>query len=246
MAKPTSRAEFAEYCLRRLGKPVINIEVTPEQVDDCIDEALSFYADYHFDGSMKVYLKHQVTEDDMTNKWIPISQDVNGIVGIFPINQSFSSGGMFDVRYQFALNDLANMATFSLVDYYMTLTNLNFMNEILVGRQPIRYNRHENKLHIDMNWNKIDVGSYIIVEANVVTDPEVYEDVWTDRWLQNYAIAKVKFQWGSNLSKFQEGTLPGGIRFNAEKLVTEGLEEIRHLEERMQWDNQLPPDDMIG
>lgn len=246
MAKPTTKEEFGEYCLRRLGKPVINIEVSPEQVDDCIDEALSYYADYHFDGSTKVYLKHQLTADDMTNKWIPIDEGVNGVVGIFPIGSSFSSSGMFDIRYQMALNDMVNMSTFSLVDYYMTLTNINFIQELLVGRQPVRYNRHENKLYIDMNWAKVEVGSYVIIEANVTTDPETYADVWTDRWLQNYAIAKIKYQWGSNLTKFSEGTLPGGIRFNGEKILEDAKEEIRHLEERMQWDNQIPPDDMVG
>lgn len=246
MAVPTTRGEFIEYCFRRLGKPVINIEVTPEQADDCVDEALSYYRDYHFDGSMKVFIKHQLTPDDMTNKWLPITQEVTGVTGIFPVGGSFSSVGMFDIRYQFVLNEMPNLATFSLVDYYMTLSNIKFMEELLIGRQPIRFNRHENKLHIDMNWSKLEVGQYIIIEAHVGIDPDEYSDVWGDRWLQNYAIQKIKYQWGSNLSKFPEGVLPGGIRFNAEKWMTDASEELRRLEERMQWDNQLPPDDMIG
>lgn len=247
MAKPTTRDEFGDYCLRRLGHPVINIEVTPEQIDDCIEEALSYWNDYHFDGSSRVYLKHQITEDDKNNKWVPISQEVNGVVGIFPIGSSFSSVGMFDVRYQFALNEMVNLASFSLVDYYMTFSNIKFMEEILVGRQPVRYNRHVNKLYIDMNWNKVEVGDFIIVEAQINTDPEQYPDVWSDRWLQNYTIAKIKYQWaGANLAKFTNGQLPGGLQFNAEKLADEAKEEIRHLEERMQWENSMPPDDMIG
>ncbi|AKF13365.1 neck protein [Sinorhizobium phage phiN3] len=246
MAKPTTRLEFAELCLRKLGKPVINIDVTDEQVDDCIDEALSYWQDYHFDGSTKVYLKHIVTQEDKDNKYIEISEDVSGIAGVFPLGGSFSSVGMFDVRYQFALNEMANLASFSLVDYYMSVMNIKFMEEILVGRQPIRFNRHENILRIDMNWSKIEVGQYIIIEANVGIDPETYSDVWSDRWFQKYTTAKIKYQWGSNITKFTQGMLPGNIQFNGDKILEDAKEEIRHLEERMQWDGAAPPDDMIG
>ncbi|AGR47751.1 neck protein [Sinorhizobium phage phiM7] len=246
MAKPTTRLEFAELCLRKLGKPVINIDVTDEQVDDCIDEALSYWQDYHFDGSTKVYLKHIVTQEDKDNKYIEISEDVSGIAGVFPLGGSFSSVGMFDVRYQFALNEMANLASFSLVDYYMSVMNIKFMEEILVGRQPIRFNRHENILRLDMNWSKIEVGQYIIIEANVGIDPETYSDVWSDRWFQKYTTAKIKYQWGSNITKFTQGMLPGNIQFNGDKILEDAKEEIRHLEERMQWDGAAPPDDMIG
>lgn len=246
MAKPTTRAEFKEYCLRRLGKPVINIDVDDTQVDDCVDEALSYWQDYHYDGSNKVYIKHQVTQNDINNKYLPTTSDVSGVIGIFPVGGSFSSVGMFDVRYQFALNEMANLSTFSLVDYYMSVQNIKFMEELLVGRQPVRFNRHENKLYIDMNWSKIEVGQYIIIEANVATDPTTNSDVWSDRWLQNYAIALIKYQWGSNLTKFVNYTLPGNIQFNGEKILEDAKEEKRHLEERMQWDSMDPPEDMIG
>jgi hypothetical protein len=246
MAIPKTRNEFSEYCLRKLGKPVINIDVAPEQVDDAIDEALSYYFDYHYDGSSKVYLKHQVTEEDKTNKYIPISEDVNGIVGIFPVGTSFSSGGMFSAQYQFALNDMAHLSSFSMVDYYMSMTNIAFMQEILVGRQPVRYNRHVNKLEIDMNWSKINVGEFIVVEAYVNTNPDDYPDVWKDRWLQNYAASLIKYTWGSNLTKFVNGTLPGNIQFNGEKIMDDAYSEKRRLEDEMLSAYSIPPEDMVG
>ena len=64
MAQPTTRTEFKEWCLRKLGKPVIEINVDIDQVDDRVDEALSYYWDYHFDGAEKVYYKHQLTQED--------------------------------------------------------------------------------------------------------------------------------------------------------------------------------------
>ncbi len=69
MAVPTTRAEFKEYCLRKLGKPVIEINVDDDQVEDRIDESLKYYYDYHFDGSEKIYYKHIVTSNDVTNKY---------------------------------------------------------------------------------------------------------------------------------------------------------------------------------
>ena len=70
MSSPITRDQFKENCLRRLGKPVIEINVDDDQVEDRIDEALRYYWDYHFDGSEKIYYKYQVTEQDKINKYI--------------------------------------------------------------------------------------------------------------------------------------------------------------------------------
>ena len=63
MAKPTTRAEFKDYCLRNLGKPVINIEVDDDQVDDRIDEALEMYADWHYDATEEQWIHYQITAE---------------------------------------------------------------------------------------------------------------------------------------------------------------------------------------
>jgi hypothetical protein len=61
MAIPTTKNQFKEYYLRTLGKPVIEINVDDDQVDDRVDEALKYYWDYHFDGTEKIYYKYQIT-----------------------------------------------------------------------------------------------------------------------------------------------------------------------------------------
>ena len=120
------------------------------------------------------------------------------------------------------------------------------MEELLVGKQPLRYNRHINRLHIDMDWQKVKVGDVIIAEAYQVVDGTTYTDIWKDRWLQNYATAKIKYQWGSNLTKFEGLQLPGGVTFNGAKILDDSLEEIRKLEDEMQSAYSLPVMDMIG
>ena len=166
MANPSSRQGLIDYCLRELGHPVIEINVDDDQVEDRIEEALAYYHDYHFDGTQKVYLAHQVTAEDKTNKYITIPEAVIGIINIFDVGDSFSTNNLFNIRYQIALNDLFAFNYGPFAPYYMALQNVALAEELFVGRQSLRYNRHVNRLYIDMDWEaKIATGEYIIVEA---------------------------------------------------------------------------------
>jgi hypothetical protein len=247
MATPTTKAEFKEYCLRKLGKPVIEINVDDDQVDDRVDEALRYWYDYHFDGSERVYYKHAITETDVTNKYITLPENIIGAVSIFSMGDpSIRSDDLFNIRYQIALNDLYTLTNVSLVPYYMVMEHLALMNELLVGKQPIRYSRHKDRLHVDMDWNTVAVGEFLLVEAYEVVDPETWTDAYNDRWLQNYATTLIKEQWGSNLTKFTGMTLPGGVQFNGEKIYDDAVAERRKLEDEMISSYSLPVLDMIG
>jgi len=247
MAQPTSRTQFKEWCLRKLGKPVIEINVDQDQVDDRIDEALSYYWDYHFDGTERTFLKHQITEQNKINGYIDVPENIIGVVNLFSLGSSITaSTGMFNVQYQFVLNNIHDMVNYNMTNYYMSMANLQFMEQLLVGAQPIRYNRHINRLHIDTGWERLTVGHYIVAEAYSIVDPNVYADVWKDRWLQSYASAKIKYQWGTNLTKFTGMTLPGNIQFNGEQILNDAQVEITKLEEEMNISYSLPVTDMIG
>ena len=247
MATPTTKAEFKEYCLRKLGKPVIEINVDDDQVDDRVDEALRYWYDYHFDGSERVYYKHAITETDVENKYITLPENIIGAVSIFSMGDpSIRSDDLFNIRYQIALNDLYTLTNVSLVPYYMVMEHLALMNELLVGKQPIRYSRHKDRLYVDMDWNTVAIGEFLLVEAYEVVDPEVYTDAYNDRWLQNYATTLIKEQWGSNLTKFTGMTLPGGVQFNGEKIYDDAVAERRKLEDEMISSYSLPVLDMIG
>jgi len=247
MAIPTTRAAFKEYCLRRLGKPVIEINVDEDQVEDRIDDALRYYWDYHFDGAEKVYYKHAVTSTDRTNKYITLPENIIGAVSIFSIaDPSIRSDDLFNIRYQIALNDLYTLTSVSMLPYYMVMENLALIAEMLVGKQPIRYNRHMNKLYVDMDWNTLTDGEFLLVEAYQIVDPTDYVDVWKDQWLMRYSTALIKRQWGANLSKFTGMTLPGGVQFNGQTLYNEAIQEIDTLEREMINSYSLPVLDMVG
>ena len=245
MAVPTTRSQFKEYCLRKLGKPVIEINVDDDQVEDRIDEALKYFWDYHFDGSEKIYYKHVITETDMTNKYVTLPDNIIGAVNIFDVGDSLNTNNLFNIRYQIALNDLYTLTSVSMVPYVMALTHIQFLEQILVGKQPIRYNRHNNKLYIDMDWQKFAPDAFLIVEAYQILNPDEFTRAWGDRWLARYAECLIKQQWGQNLKKYQGMQLPGGLTFNGQKIYDEATEEREALEKEMITSYSLPVTDMI-
>jgi hypothetical protein len=246
MAVPATRAQFIENCLRRLGKPVIEINVDEDQISDRVDEALRYYWDYHFDGAEKVYYKYEVTQNDKDNKYITMPQNIIGVVNMFDLGNAIGLGNIFNIRYQIALNDLYTLTSVSMVPYYMAMQHVQFLEYLLVGKQPLRYNRHMNRLYIDMDWDRVNVGDFLIVEAYQVVDPDTYTDAWADRWLLRYAACLIKQQWGTNLKKFKGMKLPGGLEFNGQVIYDEATQEREELEKEMIFSYSLPATDMIG
>lgn len=235
MAQPTTRKEFKDYCLRKLGHPVIQINVSDEQIDDRVEEALNFWQDYHYNGSELVYLRHMLTEEDVERGYIDLNgtdqAKLLGVVRIFDVFSSISTGtGMFNVVYQFVLNNLQDLTGYSIQNYYMTMSHIRFIQEWLVGWPMIRYNKHSNKLYLDISTAKLTPGLYIIIEAYAPLDDE-NPDIWGDRFLQNYATTLIKEQWGSNLTKFTNMQLVGGVQFNGEQILSDAREERRNMED---------------
>lgn len=228
--KPETREEFKQYCMRKLGHPVIQINLADEQVEDRITEALSFWGDYYYDGSELLYLKHQLTQEDIDNGYIEAPPDLKGVVRIFELNSSIGTGsGMFNVTYQFVLNNIQDISGFTIQHYYMTMQHLRFIQEMLVGWPMIRYNRHVNRIYIDVTSSKLVAGNYVIIEAygSLESNP----DIWSDRWLQNYATCLLREQWGYNLTKFSNMQLVGGVQFNGDQILAEARLERQKLEE---------------
>jgi hypothetical protein len=243
----TTRQQFKEYILRRLGAPVIDINVDDEQVEDRIDDALLKFRDYHFDGMQHAYLPYQVTQSDINNQYITLPEDFVGVTRVFDINDSYSAMNLFNIRYQLHLNELFNISSVSVTPYVVAMRHIEFLEEVFVGKKPIRYNRNTDKLYIDMNWNDdVRAGQYIIIDGYREVNPTENPDVWNEPWLRKYTTALVKLQWGENLKKFEGMNLPGGVTFNGQKIWEEANEEINKLEDEVIMDYSLPVTDMIG
>ena len=268
MAIPSSKSTFKSYCLRALGFGVIDINESDDQADDRIDEALQYFSHYHYDGIEKMYLKYQVTADDIarakTNDttsatdtsdssitasfsegkgFIPMPSSIISVLNIFPFDNT-ATNNMFDIRYQLRLNDLYDFSSTSVVHYEMTMQHLDFLSHILVGEKPLRFQEHQNRLYIDMDWdNDITEGEYLVIECYRKLDPNTYTDMYDDIYLKRYATALIKRQWGANLSKFNGVQMLGGVEMNGAEIFSQATEEIRDLEEKMMLIE--PPIDMF-
>lgn len=250
MAIPSSRDTFTDYCLRQLGYPVVEVNVDDDQVSDRIDEALQYFNEYHFDGVERFYLKYQLTQTDIDNGYIPTTDLIIGVRNIFPFSgdaTASTNNGLFNLQYQLRLNDLYDLTNTSLVYYYSVRNYIAELDLLLNGTKPIRFNRHQNRLYIDMAWDQnVRVGSYVIVDCYRALDPVTWSSVWNNLWLKRYATALIKRQWAVNIKKFSGLQLPGGVTLDGDKLYAEATQEIMDLENQMQTSYSLPPDFMVG
>jgi hypothetical protein len=247
MATVTTREQLKDYCLRRLGAPVIEINIDDDQIEDRIDDAFQFYRDYHYDAVEMVYLKYQITAQDIANLYVPIPDTVVGVSRILPFSNRSDGMNIFSIRYQILINDLYSLMSTNLIYYYQVKQELELINQVLVGTKPVRFNRHMNRLYIDMDWTgDVNVGDYIIVECYRILDPDTYRDVYNDRFLKQYTTALFKRQWGENLKKFSGVQLPGGVTINADKIYEDALDEINKIEAEMQSRFELPVDMFTG
>ena len=303
MARPNTRATFKEYCLRNLGKPVIDINVDEDQVEDRIDEAIQYFSQYHTDGVERMYLKYKVTADDKVRlranndftvsepgtyadnielesgtagdspgdliaedgkkiqlegsnlvstkyeenqNYLVIPDSVLSVINVFPLSDR-ANLNMFDVRYQLRLNDLYDFSSTSIVHYEMTMRHLDFLDHILVGEKPIRFNTLSNRLYIDMDWAEdIDADEYLIIECYRQLDPTQHTKMFDDIMLKRYATALIKRQWGQNLSKFNGTAMLGGVTLNGPELFSTAISEQQKLEEEIRLNFEEPPHIMQG
>ena len=327
MSTITNRNDFKTYCLRRLGFPVIEINVDDEQVNDRIDDALQYWQDYHFDGTQKVYYVHAVTGSeivssinisnlysnslmanstligatsgsvatlrdgafggnnnttiyvtgnqafsngepilyydrstgltptganvvsyfmgDVDKKYLELSNttdsegnpmEIIGVPRIFPVTDSQATVNMFDLRYQLRLNELYDFTSASYINYTLTQQHLRSLELMFTGEVPIRFQRHMQRLYIDWAWgySEAPIGSVVVAECYANINADVYNKVWNDRWLKEYATALIKRSWGSNLKKFNNLQLPGGVTLNGDTIFNEAAEEIKALHAEME------------
>jgi hypothetical protein len=229
---------------------------------------LQYYAQYHYDAIRRTYLKYQFTQEDkdriisnstesvtknsVTTSWkegngfIVVPESVFSVINIFPFTDK-GNLNLFDVRYQLRLNDLYDFSSTSVINYDIVLRHLDFLDHILVGEKPLRFNQNDNRLYIDMDWqNDLQVGEYLVIECYRKLDPDVYTDVYNDMTLKRYVTALFKKQWGANLSKFNGVTMVGGVTLNGQQIFSEALTDVQKLEDEIRKSFEMSQPFMIG
>jgi len=246
-----SKQTLIDYCKRRLGDPVIEINVDEDQVDDRIDEALDLFKEFHSDGVLKMYLKHQITADDVTNGYISVASDVAHVTRMMAGSSSNSTmGGSWSVKYQLMLNDVMNYSTWmaDLAYYTMIQTNLAMLDMQLNGLPIVNFSQHANKVYIhgEFETKSIKAGDYVVFEIYQVLDPDTHTSIYNDKFIKAMSTALIKQQWGTNLSKFEGMQLPGGVTMNGATIYEQATAEVEKLKEDLRMEHELPADFFVG
>ncbi len=336
MTQPTTRTTFKDYCKRKLGWPVVELNIDDDQVEDCIDDSLQFYQEYHFDATENTFLKHQISGStlklagaptgtftdgeiitggssgvqatvhayhsanttlrykdpevksggdgntfyanttttfstgetitgntssatatthastataigDFDNKYISIAEAIIGVRRIIPFSDNSRTNSMFSSKYQFALSEMHSLGSGGLASFEIAQEYLALINEMFTGQPSFRYNRHADKLYLDISWGSdADIDDFIVVEVDKILDPATYTDIWGDMFLKRYNTALMKKQWGQNLTKFEGMQLPGGVTMNGRQLYDDATTELETIQTEMSLRYELPIDHLIG
>ncbi len=245
-SKPETRKEFKAYCLRRLGAPVIQINVDNQQVEDLVDAALEYFGRNHHDGSIQMYVPVEATAQVIQDKYFPIDDSFVGVQRV--LETSYQGSSQFSIEWQL----MASTYPFALkgdglLTYSMAMSYRETLKNVVSGKtKHIRFNRHMDRLFIDIDWNTVREGQIFVVEATRVLDPDEFPRVWNDPFLKKYATALIKRQWGNNLRKLRNVQLVGGVTIDAEGILQEAEAEIKELEESMILEHQEPVDFIMG
>jgi hypothetical protein len=269
MPEIRSKEELIEYALRKLGKPVIEINVDYQQAEDRLDEALEFFRERHFDGVIQGYIPYAVTEQDRERKYIdtneigplngitgdsPSGKDIISVIRIFPYDPLSMSNSMFNIKYQWALSDyfqinrgLYGIQDMPIANYDTAMRYIQLMNQYFSPEKAIGFNKTSNRIYIHGDWRTdMKAGQQLMFEAYFALDPEKFTEIYNDRMLKKYFTQLLKRQWGSNLSKFENIQLPGGGVLRGEKIMQEAETEIQRLEAEMYTSFEGPPTFQIG
>ena len=246
MSKPSSRQELIDYALRKLGEPVIKVNVDTEQLEDRVDDALQIFQEYHDDGIERTILKHEITASDVATGIssgyleVDVPDTVFSVIDVFPVADGFSDN-FFDVKYQMILNDIYNWSDLDLVGYDMVQQNLNMLDGMLNQPTNYEFRRVKNKLKVYLNTTGFSAGTFVIFEVWRILDPDTYTEIYNNILLKRYLTSLIKQQWGANLSKFDGIQMPGGVTFNGQQIYESASQDLEKLEEEMRAKYEEPP-----
>ena len=271
MSKPSTRQGLIDYCLRRLGYPVLEVNVDDDQIDDLIDDSIQYFQERHFDGVERMLLKHEITKENKetlktgittttanstvgittttfteSQNFIQLPDHVLGVERVLKMDASTISSGMFNIKYQIFLNDLYYYGALDLMNYAMTKTYLEDLSRIITPDTQLRFNKKNHRLYLDIDFGQMSDDTFIIIDGYRLLDPSDAPAIYNDFWLKRYATATIKKQWGQNLIKFNGVLLPGGVALNGREIYEDAIKEIEEIEYSLKTEYEIPPLDLIG
>lgn len=245
----TNREDFAEYCLRKLGKPVIRINASASQIDDRIDEAIAAWNEKHYDGTEKTWIGYALTQEDILRGYITLPEDILIVDQIVPMSTIYKENGsdaLFSYRYQYMMSNMSPFAPLDMLNYYMTMVNLNDVNDMVNTTERFEFTKHKSKLMIYRGMSTSKVGEVLTFHVFKKISPDADPSAWSDKWLKRYATALIKQNWGSNMKKHGDIQLLGGVTVNGQQIFDEATTELDQLESDLRDTYEEPVSPMMG
>lgn len=318
MAQINSRQGLIDYALIRLGNGMIDINVTEDQLNQAVDDALQYVQMFDSDFTQQIYLKRAITANEITinsivgefspeeyvtssdtnsrfqiysitptslfsvsivdgnlrmgetitgqksgatavvgsvvlgdtqTHSIPVPDNVIGVNKILNFSQMSSKLdlSMFSAKYQMFMNDIFSITGSSIVYYSQVMTQLGMLEDVLGQNQtPIRFNRHIGKVYVDADWSMFHPGDFLVLDCYAILDPAEFTKTFNDMNLKRLVTAYIKRQWGNNLGKFTEISLPGGVKLRGGEMYREAVGEIQEIEADIQSRFEVPAVFLVG
>jgi hypothetical protein len=236
--------ELKQYIYRKLGHPVINVEVDETQLEDVIDEALKTFIESHYDACEIGYVELEVQAGV---KEYTLPESVQDVLEVLNIEGESSSSFFFG-------------------DEPILINRQNVMNvpcgyqdvvSVEVYRQRLALIEDQFKVWILFEFNQISKkisfpeapesnGIRVLKVAQAAVDTNDTGLVLDSLWLKNYAVALARIQWGVNLGKYSGAQLPGGVEINAADIAAQGEAERERLILELEEKYSLPPDPVFA
>lgn len=242
-----TRADLIEYGLRKLGKPVIKINIDESQIDDCLDDALQYYREYHMDAIVNGFYSHEITQADIDNGYITLPESIIFLTRCLDFNSGANLDSLLSLDYQLYHNNVFGLRRgggAQMVDYYLVQEQLSNIRQLISSQPHVAFSRVKNRVYI--NGRTFVLGEYYVFEVYHGIDPETHKGIYDSMILKRHFVALLKKQWGQNLSKYEGVQLVGGATFNGRQILDDAMTEIREIEETYEMKFSAPPDFFVG
>ena len=233
-----------EYCLQQLGDGVIQVNVSQEQVNQAINDAIQWFQEFCDEGHEHTYLVHPVVQEDLDKGYFDLPEDVIGVRSVLYQGQFNNASFLSDsfmvntsILYQYLYAPNSN-----LTNWYFTKLQLSEMKALMEAWMPIRFNYSTGRLYIDdLFARRMNVvGKVIVIECHIAINPDENTRLYNNMFLKRYATALVQKIYATNISKYSGIKLPGGTELNGEALYQRAMDEIEKLKEEVNQYSSFP------
>lgn len=261
-----NKAELKKYIFRRLGSPVINIELTEDQLEDVINETIEKFVTVAYSGTSEKIIPVQFLSG-VQKYLLPYN-----VFAVLSLNSSnFATGGASAIQNPFHINNYIasdlymGSGRINLLMYQQTSEFLNTMNLIMGSRMTFDFNCWSKELTVfetivgNMNvflqiYEKIVIGEQLRTNPfynpnDPQSSPEIMvetSNIYDQKWVKSMCVEKARHQWSVNMMKYSGSVLPNGGTLNVDGIMTMANENITKLEEELNSEYTLPPDFFIG